>query len=151
MLIQRIGTHDLPPPARQKEGDAGYDLQYAGYPVMTLQPGQRLALPTGFAWKVKPGYVGRVSPRSGLAYHEGVDILAGVVDGGFTGEVMAILQNHGDRPVTIRHGDRIAQMVVTAICTDDLVLVGELPATQRGADGFGSTGVHIHTNQGASQ
>ena len=142
--VQRIGNHDLPVPAQQTDGAAGYDLQLRANPVppehaFYLSPGERIALPTGFAWKIPRGFVGMIRPRSGLASREGLDVLAGVADADFRGEVKVILINHGTGVVKLRYGDRIAQMVVQACLQVDIAEVDELDATERGNGGFGST------------
>lgn len=139
--VQRIGAHDLPLPASQTEGSAGYDLQLSWSTAYVLGPGDRVMMPTGFAWEIPRGYVGMIRPRSGLAVREGLDVLAGVVDSDFRAEVQVVLINHGHDTVRFSPGDRIAQMVVTAINTDELVEVESLDATERGNGGFGSTGI----------
>ena len=136
--LQRIGAHDLPLPKQATEGAAGFDLQSADYVI--LYPGQRLAIPTGFAWAIPLGQVGMIRPRSGLAVRNGIDVLAGVIDADYRGEVAVVLINHGDRPFGIKAGDRIAQMVVQPCMVGFTVECNELPSTDRGNGGFGSTG-----------
>jgi len=136
--LQRIGAHDLPLPKQATEGAAGFDLQSAEYVI--LYPGQRIAIPTGFAWAIPLGQVGMIRPRSGLAVRNGIDVLAGTVDSDFRGEVAVVLINHGDRPLDIEAGDRIAQMVVQPCMVGVTVECGELQSTERGNCGFGSTG-----------
>lgn len=145
-MLKREGAHNLPLPARQSEGAGGYDLQLCGPSMggvdrkVFIYPGQRLMIGTGFAWKIPHGHVGLVRPRSGLAVRQGVDVLAGVIDRDYTGEVKVVLINLGETAVELAHGERIAQMVVVAINTDDLHEVESLDVTERGAGGFGSTG-----------
>ena len=136
--LQRIGAHDLPLPKQATEGAAGFDLQSADYVI--LYPGQRLAIPTGFAWAIPLGQVGMIRPRSGLAVRNGIDVLAGVIDADYRGEVAVVLINHGERPLDIEAGDRIAQMVVQPCMVGVTVECDELPSTERGHGGFGSTG-----------
>lgn len=136
--LQRIGAHDLPLPKQATEGAAGFDLQSAEDVV--LYPGRRLAIPTGFAWAIPPGQVGMIRPRSGMAVSSGIDVLAGVIDADYRGEVAVVLINHGDRTLDIEAGDRIAQMVVQPCMVGVTVECDELPSTERGNGGFGSTG-----------
>lgn len=136
--LQRIGAHDLPLPKQATEGAAGFDLQSAEYVI--LYPGQRLAIATGFAWAIPLGQVGMIRPRSGLAVRNGIDALAGVIDADYRGEVAVVLINHGTRPLDIEAGDRIAQMVVQPCMVGVTVECDELPSTDRGSGGFGSTG-----------
>ena len=136
--LQRIGAHDLPLPKQATEGAAGFDLQSAEYVI--LYPGQRLAIPTGFAWAIPLGQVGMIRPRSGLAVRNGADVLAGVIDADYRGEVAVVLINHGERPIDINAGDRIAQMLVQPCMVGVTVECDELPSTERGNGGFGSTG-----------
>lgn len=131
----------LPLPAYARPDDAGLDL-YAAEPV-TLAPGARALVPTGIALAIPPGFAGFVLPRSGLALRHGVTLLntPGLVDAGYRGEVKVLLVNHGDAPVSLSRGDRVAQLVVQRVERVALALVAELPESARGAGGFGSTGV----------
>jgi dUTP pyrophosphatase len=121
--------------------DAGLDL-YAAESV-TLDPGARALVPTGIALAIPPGFAGFVVPRSGLALRHGVTLLntPGLVDAGYRGEIKALLVNHGEAAVTLRRGERIAQLVVQRVERVELTPVAELSASTRGAGGFGSTGV----------
>jgi len=128
-------------PARAHEGDAGLDL-YAAEAV-TIEPGARALVATGIALAIPPGYAGFVLPRSGLALRHGVSLVntPGLVDAGYRGEVKVLLVNHDPgATVTLRRGERIAQLVVQRIERAELVEVDELPPSERGAGGFGSTG-----------
>ncbi len=136
--LQRIGAHDLPLPKQATEGAAGFDL-IAVHSTCIHVGGTRL-VPTGFAWAIPIGQVGMIRPRSGLAVRHGIDVLAGVVDADYRGEVSVVLINHGDRPIQINAGDRIAQMVVQPCMVGVTVECDELPSTERGNGGFGSTG-----------
>lgn len=131
---------ELPAPVAAHENDAGIDLR--ARIDTTLDVGQWAMLPTGIAIAIPTGHAGLVAPRSGLAARHGISVVngPGVVDSGYRGEVNVILINHGTAPVTLARGDRIAQLVVVPVAHVDLVEVGELPDSERGADGFGSTG-----------
>ena len=130
----------LPLPAAAHPGDAGVDL-YARSP-MILEPEAWVMVPTGIAVAIPAGHVGLVAPRSGLAARHGIGVVngPGVVDSGYRGEVNVLLINHGAEPFTVERGERIAQLVVVPFVTPDLVEMDELPASVRGAGGFGSTG-----------
>ena len=131
---------ELALPAYAREGDAGLDL-LAAAPV-TLAPGARQIVPTGLRVAIPEGFAGLVLPRSGLALRTGVTVLnaPGLIDSGYRGEVGVLLVNHGSEPVTVRRGERIAQLVIQPVARAVLVEVRGLEATQRGAGGFGSTG-----------
>jgi dUTP pyrophosphatase len=131
----------LPVPAYARPDDAGLDL-YTAEPV-TLAPGARALVPTGIALAIPPGFAGFVLPRSGLALRHGVTVLntPGLVDAGYRGEVKVLLVNHGDVPVSLSRGERVAQLVVLRVERVALAPVAELPESARGAGGFGSTGV----------
>jgi dUTP pyrophosphatase len=128
-------------PAYARADDAGLDLRAAH--DATFEPGARGLVGTGLAVAIPPGYAGLVLPRSGLALSQGVTVLnaPGLVDAGYRGELKVLLVNHGDKPVTVRRGDRIAQLVIQSVERAAPIEVGELPASERGAGGFGSTGV----------
>ncbi len=131
---------ELPKPTRAHPGDAGVDLRARVDTI--LAPGEWAMIPTGIAVAIPPGYTGLVAPRSGLAARNGISVVngPGVVDAGFRGEINAILINHGAKDVTLRRGDRIAQLVVVPIAEAELVEVDALPESQRGDGGFGSSG-----------
>jgi dUTP pyrophosphatase len=132
----------LPLPRYARASDAGLDLYAAA--TVVIAPGARAAVPTGLALAIPPGFAGFVLPRSGLALRHGVTVLntPGLIDAGYRGEVQVLLVNHDPRaPVTVARGERIAQLVVQAVETVELVEVDELSPSERGAGGFGSTGV----------
>jgi dUTP pyrophosphatase len=139
VLVHRLDP-GLPLPARARADDAGLDL-YAAEGV-TIEPGGRALVPTGIALAIPPGYAGFVLPRSGLALRHGVTKLntPGLIDSGYRGEVKVLLINHDRSVATIARGDRIAQLVVQRVEPIELTEVDELPPSQRGAGGFGSTG-----------
>ena len=126
-------------PRRSHPEDAGYDLTAIEEAV--IDPGKMATLPTGLAVTVPKGTYGRVAPRSGLASKKGIDILGGVVDRGYTGEVMVIVINNGTVPFVVVPGDRIAQLVLESIVLADVEEVEELDPTVRGTGGLGSTGI----------
>ena len=129
-------------PSYATAGAAGLDLLAAVATEMILAPGARALVPTGLAIALPQGYEAQVRPRSGLALKHGITVLnaPGTVDADYRGEVGVILLNTGDQPFTIQRGERIAQMVIAAVATATWKPVSELPSTQRGAGGFGSTG-----------
>ncbi len=139
VMLKRLDP-DLPVPARANPGDAGVDLVAAA--DASIAPGDRHLMPTGVAVAIPEGYAGLVTPRSGLAVQRGVGIVnsPGLVDSGYRGEIKVILVNHGRKPVDIARGDRIAQLVVTPVESQDFVEVEELPESARGEGGFGSSG-----------
>jgi len=128
-------------PSYAREDDAGLDLR-AAHDVV-LEPGGRALIGTGLAVAIPAGFAGFVLPRSGLALSHGVTVLnaPGLVDAGYRGELKVLLINHGAAPVAIRRGDRIAQLVIQRVERAAPIEVVELPESQRGAGGFGSTGV----------
>jgi len=130
----------LPVPAHAHPGDGGVDL-YARDGV-SLAAGERAVVPTGVAVAIPPGYAGLVTPRSGLAVRHGIGVVngPGLVDSGFRGEIRVILVNHGSEPFALKRGDRIAQLVVVAVCEQEFEVVDELPDSVRGEGGLGSTG-----------
>ena len=125
------------------EHAAGADLCAAVREQLTLLPGARALVPTGFSIALPPGYEAQVRPRSGLAIRSGVTCLnaPGTIDADYRGEVHVVLANFGNEPFVVRRGDRIAQIVVAPVARASFDLVDELPPTERGAGGFGSTGV----------
>ena len=125
-------------PARGTNWSAGADL--CCLEAFTLGPGERKSVPTGLIVEIPPGWYGRVAPRSGLAARHGVDTLAGVVDPDFRGELMALIVNTGEAPVSFDAGARIAQLIIERAAVCDYVWADELSATERGDGGFGSTG-----------
>lgn len=133
----------LPLPGYMSEHAAGADLYAAVTEQLTLLPGARALVPTGFSIALPPGYEAQVRPRSGLAIRLGVTCLnaPGTIDADYRGEVQVVLANLGAEPVVIRRGDRIAQMIVAPVVHAAFDVVDELPPSLRGDGGFGSTGV----------
>lgn len=136
---------DLELPAYETALAAGADLRAAVAEAepMTLEPGERALVPTGFCMALPDGYEAQIRPRSGLAYKHGVTCLntPGTIDADYRGEVKVLLINHGQDPFIINRGERIAQMVIAPITQPIFKVVTELSETVRGAGGFGSTGV----------
>ena len=142
--IQRLAhAQDLALPAYATPGAAGLDLVAANESDMELKVGARIAVPCGMSLALPDGYEAQVRPRSGLALSHGITVLnsPGTVDSDYRGEVKAILINLGEKPFRITRGMKIAQLVVTSHERVSVEEVKELPATSRGAAGFGSTGV----------
>jgi dUTP pyrophosphatase len=143
-IVRLSHAADLPLPAYQSEFAAGLDL-VAAVPAdapVTLQPGQRAAIPTGIAIGLPPGVEGQIRPRSGLALRHGVTVLnsPGTVDADYRGEIHVVLVNFGDTPFRIERGTRIAQLVLAATLQVVICEVANLDETIRGTGGFGSTG-----------
>lgn len=134
---------DLPLPTYATEGSAGFDLLAANDDPMTLAPGGRAAVPCGIAIALPQGFEAQVRPRSGLALHHGITVLntPGTIDSDYRGEIKAILVNLGDAAFEISRGMKIAQVVIARHEQVEFVEVSELPASERGAGGFGSTGL----------
>jgi dUTP pyrophosphatase len=131
----------LPLPAYASDGAAGMDVVAAE--SLTIRPGTRHAVATGFAMAIPPGYEVQVRPRSGLALKHGVTCLntPGTIDSDYRGEVKVILANLGDESFEVKRGDRIAQLVPAPVQRATFAEVAALGDTARGAGGFGSTGV----------
>ena len=140
VLITRLDP-DLPLPTYAKGGDAGADV--VSRIDITLKPGERALVPTGIAIALPDGYVALAHPRSGLAIKHGVTMVnsPGTIDAGYRGELQIILINHDPlESVTFKRGDRIAQLVIQKVERAEFLEVQSLPGSNRGADGFGSTG-----------
>jgi dUTP pyrophosphatase len=136
----RLLHPDAVPPARMRSGDAGYDLR-ATERVSIPQDGRRLVA-TGIAVALPEGVAGLVTPRSGLAIEHGIGLLnaPGLIDPNYRGEIKVILHNTSERRYTVEIGDRVAQLLLVPYWAPELEVVEQLPATERGADGFGSSG-----------
>jgi dUTP pyrophosphatase len=140
LAIHRVRAEAVVP-SRAYEGDAGLDL--ASCERRELAPGERAVVGTGWAVAIPPGYAGFVQPRSGLAARHGLTIVntPGLIDSGYRGELQVTLLNT-DRaePFTVEPGMRIAQLVVLPVPEVEVREVDELPASERGAGGYGSSG-----------
>lgn len=136
----KLLSEDATMPSYGSPEAAGLDL-YASASY-TIDPLEREKISTKVAISIPKGYYGRIAPRSGLAAKNGIDVLAGVVDSDYRGEIIVILYNTWkNQPFTIEKGDRIAQLVITPILRVHLEKVEDLEESVRGADGFGSTGI----------
>ena len=139
--LQRLSHGEgLPLPAYASHGAAGLDVVAAE--DVTLAPGERHAVATGFAIAIPPGFEVQVRPRSGLALKHGVTCLntPGTIDEDYRGEVKVILANLGNEPFEVKRGERIAQLVPAPVQKAEFAEVAVLEETGRGAGGFGSTG-----------
>jgi dUTP diphosphatase len=135
----------VPVPSYARRDDAGVDLSCTADVV--LAPGERAVVGTGVAVALPPGYAGFVHPRSGLAARVGLSVVntPGTIDAGYRGEIRVCLINHDPRhALHLRRGDRIAQLVVQRVEHVRFVEVTDLPESERGSGGYGSTGGHQH-------
>ncbi|HEX9426883.1 MAG TPA: dUTP diphosphatase [Candidatus Polarisedimenticolia bacterium] len=143
-IARMPGNADLPLPEQATPGSAGFDLRASLPAPLVLEPGRRALVPTGFSIALPQGYEAQVRPRSGLALREGLTLLnsPGTIDSDYRGEIAVIAINHGQEPITLRRGDRIAQLVIAPVATPRarLTAVELLPPTDRGPGGFGHTG-----------
>ena len=136
---------DLPLPERRTAGSAGYDLSAAVEADLEIGPGERVAVPTGFAVAIPPGFEGQMRPRSGLALKHGVTLInaPGTIDSDYRGELHVLLWNTGDAPFLVRRGERVAQLLIAPVIEAKWELVESADAlgdTPRGSGGFGHTG-----------
>ncbi len=136
-------AEDLPLPGYESASAAGMDIRAALDEPITLKPGERILIPTGLQMALPDGYEAQIRPRSGLAIRNGITMLnsPGTIDADYRGEVKVIAINHGQEDFTVNHGDRIAQMVIAPVVQLSIEEVDSLDETERGAGGFGSTGV----------
>ena len=138
---QSSGT-GLPLPAPATPGSAGSDLRAAIDSEITIEPGARALIPTGFAIAVPEGYEAQVRPRSGLALRHGILLpnSPGTIDSDYRGELKVIVMNAGEARFVVKRGDRIAQLVIAPVAEPSFCEVEQLDDTERGAGGFGHTG-----------
>ena len=136
---------DLPLPRYETDGAAGLDLQaaVASDAPLVLKPGARALVPTGLMMALPAGFEAQMRPRSGLALKQGVTLVnaPGTIDSDYRGEVGVIVINHGQEDVVVTRGMRIAQLVIAPVIQAILVETDLLDPSERGAGGFGSTGV----------
>jgi dUTP pyrophosphatase len=139
--IQRLPHAPNELPAYQSDGAVAMDLRLAGDTV-TLEPGQRTLLPTGFCVAIPRGYEGQVRMRSGLAMNTGLILpnAPGTIDQDYRGEIRVLVLNAGNQTVSVERGERIAQLVICPVAVCSWQEVVDLPPTRRGENGFGSTG-----------
>merc|ERR1711916_255285 len=146
LLVKKI-TENATLPVRGSAMAAGYDLA-AAYDCVIPAQGKAIAK-TDLSIAVPEGTYGRIAPRSGLAWKKHIDVGAGVIDRDYRGNVGVVLYNHSDVDFEIKAGDRVAQLVLEKIATPDVVELESLDETDRGAGGFGSTGVASTTTEAA--
>jgi dUTP pyrophosphatase len=142
VLLKRVAEgREMPLPAYETMGAAGVDLRSAE--TVTLGPGARALVSTGFAIALPEGYEAQVRPRSGLAVKYGITVLnaPGTIDCDYRGEIKVPLINHGEDEFRIVRGDRIAQLVVAPVSRAEFIESATLDETQRGSGGFGSSGM----------
>lgn len=146
--VQNVGSVNVQLPKYATPGSAGFDLQAAiDNPIKIAPRGfgyQNWELiPTGLAMEIPIGFEGQIRPRSGLALKHGISIIntPGTIDSDYRGPIGVILINHGTEYFTINPLDRIAQMIICPVTQAQLVIVDKLEDTERGAGGFGSTGL----------
>lgn len=154
VLVERIEGSDplVPLPRYETEWAAGADLranldESQRQDGLRLVPGERVLVPTGIKIQLPQGCEMQLRPRSGLALKQGITLLnsPGTIDADYRGAVGVVLINHGDEPVSIKHGDRIAQAVIAPVMQAQFEIADTLTDTKRGAGGFGSTGVRDET------
>ena len=144
-LARLENGQDLPLPAYQTAHAAGMDLLAAVPEPLVIRPMERVAVGCGFAMALPDGYEAQIRARSGLALKHGLGMInaPGTIDADYRGEVKVLLVNFGSEPVTITRGMRIAQMIIAPVTHGnwrEVAGIEELPASDRGAGGFGSTG-----------
>jgi len=144
VLLKVVKTQkDIELPRHESEGAAGLDLRAFLETDVTVAPLGRVKIPTGLKIEIPAGFEAQVRPRSGLAFKTGLTVLnsPGTIDSDYRGELEIILVNLGSQDVTIKNGERIAQLVVSPVCRPQIVEVDTLACTKRGSAGFGSTGI----------
>jgi len=143
LKVKRFGNNtDLPLPSYQSDGSSGLDLCAAVNKDLTLQPGDIELIPTGLSISLPEGYEAQIRPRSGLALRYGLGFVnaPGTIDADYRGEIGVIAINWGKKPLTIKRGERIAQMVIHTVSRAIVEEVNELDSTKRGEGGFGHSG-----------
>jgi dUTP pyrophosphatase len=143
LKVKRLDNNpDLPLPSYESGGSSGLDLRAAVVKEVTLRPGEIMLIPTGLSISLPKGYEAQIRPRSGLALRYGLGFVnsPGTIDADYRGEVGVIAINWGKKPLTIRRGERIAQVVISKVSRARVEEVDELDATKRGKGGFGHSG-----------
>lgn len=149
LLVERLpGNEDLALPAYGSLQAAGADLSAANIDDIVLAPGKRALVPTALRIALPAGHEAQIRPRSGLALKQGVTVLnsPGTIDADYRGEVGVILINLGEDAFTVTRGMRIAQMIVAPVARVAINEVAVLPSSERGDEGFGSTGLDTKVN-----
>lgn len=141
-IVQLEHAKDLNLPEYKTEQAAGMDLQAAVSEPVTLDPGQRVMIPTGICISLPEHFEAQVRPRSGLAKDHGISMVntPGTIDADYTGEIQVLMINHGGHAFTFERGERIAQLVIAPVMRAEWERVETLPETGRGEKGFGHTG-----------
>jgi dUTP pyrophosphatase len=142
--IKRLrGNEDGPLPTYMTEHAAGLDIYAFLDEEVLIAPGQRRLIPTGLSVAIPEGFEVQVRPRSGLAVRDGVTLVntPGTIDADYRGEIGILMINHGEKPISIKNGQRIAQLIVSRVYKATLEEVDELPASSRQGGGFGHTGL----------
>lgn len=142
MQINIINKSEHPLPAYETAHAAGMDLRANLPETVTLAPMQRTLIPTGLFMELPVGFEAQIRPRSGLAFKHGITVLnsPGTIDADYRGEIKVLLINLSNEPFEIKHGERIAQMIIAKHETASWQVVDQLGETARGAGGYGSTG-----------
>lgn len=142
--VKRLGEQqDIDFPSYETDGSSGMDLRAALKGEVTLKPGEIRLIPTGLSVSIPRGWEAQIRPRSGLALEHGIGMVnaPGTIDSDYRGEIGLVMINWGQKPFTIKRGDRIAQMVIASVTRAEIVEVDELDPTQRGSGGFGHSGI----------
>lgn len=138
MIQVKLLTENSKLPTRNNPTDAGLDLYSSE--VALIKGGSWKAISSGISISIPDGFYARIAPRSGLAYKHGIDIFAGVVDSGYRGEIKAILYNASEKDYLVNIGDKIAQLIIEKCYLWDIIAVNDLDNSERGGNGFGSSG-----------
>lgn len=143
LLVKTLENFQGPLPQYESTLASGFDVRAQLDASMIVAPGQRVLIPTGLAFAIPEGFELQARPRSGLAAKFGISLVntPGTIDADYRGEVKIILINHGQEDFEIKDQDRVAQLVLAPVIQAEFVLVDSLSDTNRGAGGFGSTGV----------
>ncbi|MFY0675535.1 MAG: dUTP diphosphatase [Bacteroidia bacterium] len=143
MKLKIVNKSKNPLPTYETSQSAGMDIRASIEENLVLQPNERALISTGLFFEIEPGYEAQVRPRSGLAIKHGISLVnsPGTIDADYRGEVKVILINHGEAPFAIENGMRIAQVVFAKYAQADIEEVAGLNETERGAGGFGHTGI----------
>lgn len=146
LRIRRLNPQrdqDLPFPEYMSPGASGLDLPAAIEGEIILAPGEIRLIPTGLALAIPPGFEGQVRPRSGLALKHGIGLInsPGTIDSDYRGEIGLAVINLGQKPFTLRRGDRLAQLVINKVYQAAIQLVNDLDNTHRADGGFGHSGI----------
>jgi len=143
VMINRLHSFDLPLPHFMTPGSAGMDIYAANEEDITIEVGARVLIPTGIAISLPEDCEAQIRPRSGLALKHGLTLLntPGTIDSDYRGEIKLIVINLGDKEYILKRGERVAQMVFSRVLKPEVIEVDVLDGTDRGAGGFGHTGV----------